>query len=111
MERRVRMPLNIQLFAESGEDNNADTQNPEVDDTSKDVKDDAKKETKLSDEKKYSDKELNDISLKNEQKALAKQLKDLGIINEQRIQHWVEYKQARQIKRNEAQYNKEGYKL
>ena len=31
------------------------------------------------------------------------QLKDLGIANEERIQHWIEYKQARQIKRNEAQ--------
>lgn len=28
------------------------------------------------------------------------QLKDLGIANEERIQHWIEYKQARQIKRN-----------
>lgn len=42
------------------------------------VKTEEKKETK-SEEKKYSDKELNDISLKNEKKALAKQLKDLGI--------------------------------
>ena len=47
--------------------------------TSKNTKADEQKETKVSDEKKYSDKELNDISLKNEQKALAKQLKDLGI--------------------------------
>ena len=30
------------------------------------------------------------------------QLKDLGIANEERIQHWIEYKQARQINRNEA---------
>ena len=79
MEHKVRMPLNIQLFADGGEDDNANTQNQEVDDTSKNAKADEKKETKLSDEKKYSDKELNDISLKNEQKALAKQLKDLGI--------------------------------
>lgn len=79
MEHKVLMPLNIQMFAESGEDDNANVQNQEVDDTSKNVKVDEKKETKSSDEKKYSDKELNDISLKNEQKALAKQLKDLGI--------------------------------
>ena len=79
MEHKVLMPLNIQMFADSGEDDNADVQNQEVDDTSKNVKVDEKKETKSSDEKKYSDKELNDISLKNEQKALAKQLKDLGI--------------------------------
>ena len=32
-----------------------------------------------ADEKKYSDKEVNDISTKNVSKALAKQLKDLGI--------------------------------
>lgn len=79
MEHKVLMPLNIQLFADSGEDDNANVQDQEVDDTSKNVKVDEKKETKSSDEKKYSDKELNDISLKNEQKALAKQLKDLGI--------------------------------
>ena len=79
MEHKVLMPLNIQMFADSGEDNNANVQNQEVDDTSKNAKVDEKKETKSSDEKKYSDKELNDISLKNEQKALAKQLKDLGI--------------------------------
>lgn len=48
--------------------------------TTKNTKDEGIKETnKKSDEKKYTDKELNDISLKNEQKALAKQLKDLGI--------------------------------
>lgn len=78
MEQKVLMPLNIQLFAESGEENNAND-NQEVDNTSKNTKADEQKETKVSDEKKYSDKELNDISLKNEQKALAKQLKDLGI--------------------------------
>lgn len=79
MEHKVLMPLNIQMFADGGEDDSANVQNQEVDDTSKNVKVDEKKETKSSDEKKYSDKELNDISLKNEQKALAKQLKDLGI--------------------------------
>ena len=52
----------------------------EVKDTTKTTKDEGVKETeKKSDEKKYTDKELNDISLKNEQKALAKQLKELGI--------------------------------
>lgn len=51
----------------------------EVKDTAKETKVNENKETKLTDEKKYSDKELNDISLKNEKKALAKQLKDLGI--------------------------------
>lgn len=51
----------------------------EVKETTK-TKDEGVKETeKKSDEKKYTDKELNDISLKNEQKALAKQLKELGI--------------------------------
>lgn len=77
MEQEVLMPLNIQLFADSGEEEKANDQD-QVDNTSKETKADGKKETN-SDEKKYSDKELNDISLKNEQKALAKQLKDLGI--------------------------------
>ena len=77
MEQRVHMPLDIQLFADSGEDN-ANNTNQEVDETSKETKASEEKETK-SEEKKYTDKELNDISLKNEQKALAKQLKDLGI--------------------------------
>lgn len=52
----------------------------EVKDTTKNTKDEGVKEAdKKVEEKKYTDKELNDISLKNEQKALAKQLKDLGI--------------------------------
>ncbi len=78
MEQEILMSLNIQLFAESGEENDA---NNNVDDSKKDdatQKTDKGKEPK-KEEKKYSDKELNDISLKNEQKALAKQLKDLGI--------------------------------
>lgn len=79
MEQEVLMPLNIQLFADGGEEDNANNTNQEVDDTSKNTKADETKETKSSEEKKYTDKELNDISLKNEQKALAKQLKDLGI--------------------------------
>ena len=78
MEQKVLMPLDIQLFADSGEEDNANNTNQEVDETSKNTKVDDPKETK-SEEKKYTDKELNDISLKNEQKALAKQLKDLGI--------------------------------
>lgn len=78
MEQKVLMPLDIQMFAEGGEEGNANNQNQEVDDTSKDTKANDKKETKAN-EKKYSDEELNAISLKNEQKALANQLKDLGI--------------------------------
>lgn len=78
MEQKVLMPLDIQMFAESGEEDNANNQNLEVNDTSKDTKANDKKETKAN-EKKYSDEELNAISLKNEQKALANQLKDLGI--------------------------------
>ena len=78
MEQKVLMPLDIQMFAEGGEEDNANNQNQEVNDTSKDTKANDKKETKAN-EKKYSDEELNAISLKNEQKALANQLKDLGI--------------------------------
>lgn len=62
------------------EDNVQTSNVEEVKDTTKDTKDEEVKETgKKVEEKKYTDKELNDISLKNEQKALAKQLKDLGI--------------------------------
>lgn len=63
------------------EQENVQTSNvEEVKDTTKNTKDEGVKETdKKVEEKKYTDKELNDISLKNEQKALAKQLKDLGI--------------------------------
>lgn len=63
------------------EQENVQTSNVvEEKETTKNTKDEGIKETnKKSDEKKYTDKELNDISLKNEQKALARQLKDLGI--------------------------------
>lgn len=55
--------------------------------TNAEVKTDAKetkvekvdKVEKVEEEKKYTDKQLNDISLKNEQKAVNKLLKDLGI--------------------------------
>lgn len=36
-------------------------------------------ENKVAEEKKYTDKDVNDISIKNVNKALAKQLKELGI--------------------------------
>ena len=78
MEQKVLMPLDIQLFADGGEEDNANNRNQEVNDTSKETKASEEKETRKK-KKKYTDKELNDISLKNEQKALAKQLKDLGI--------------------------------
>ena len=71
------------LSIEKGGKMNDDVQTSnveEVKETTKTTKDEGVKETeKKSDEKKYTDKELNDISLKNEQKALAKQLKELGI--------------------------------
>ena len=79
MKQKDFMPLNIQLFADNGEEDNANNSNKEVDNTSKETKADDKKETKTLEEKKYTDKELNAISLKNEQKALANQLKELGI--------------------------------
>lgn len=80
MEQKVLMPLNIQLFADGGEEatNTADNTANAAEET---AKTESKKETKseVSDEKKYSDKELNDISLKNSKKAEAKLLKELGI--------------------------------
>lgn len=45
--------------------------------TTKETKTD--KVEKVEEEKKYTDKQLNDISLKNEQKAVSKMLKELGI--------------------------------
>ena len=70
-----RMPLDIQFFAESGEDAAAkeDGANNNA------QQDSASKEASKTEEKKYSDKDVNDISTKNVSKALAKQLKDLGI--------------------------------
>ena len=72
--KKVLMPLNIQFFADGGEDGAKEEVTKE--DTSKDSAD---KDTSKAEEKKYSDKEMNDISTKNVSKALAKQLKDLGI--------------------------------
>ena len=54
-------------------DNNSTNQAPEVKDTKN------TNTNTVSDEKKYTDKEMNDISVKNVNKALAKQLKELGI--------------------------------
>ena len=73
-QEKVLMPLNIQMFAESGEETPAN----ETVDTSKEETTKADEKTE-KEEKKYSDKEVNDISTKNVSKALAKQLKDLGI--------------------------------
>lgn len=73
-QEKVLMPLNIQFFADGGEDaakeDGADN-NAQQDNTNK--------ESQKAEEKKYSDKEVNDISTKNVSKALAKQLKELGI--------------------------------
>ena len=57
------------------------------------------------------DAEASMLNAQNAANAAEKIATDLGLVDEQRIQHWVDYKQARQIKRHEAQYNKEGYKL
>jgi len=76
MEDSKRMPLNIQLFAEGGEENANDnvTLTNNVDDSKKGTEEDNKKSVKT-----YTDEEVNGISTKNVNKALAKQLKDLGI--------------------------------
>lgn len=60
-------------------------QNNNVQTNAEETKAEAKQETKtdkvekVEEEKKYTDKQLNDISLKNEQKAVSKMLKELGI--------------------------------
>lgn len=76
MEDSKFMPLNIQLFADSGEGNANDnvTSTNNVDDSKKGTEEDNKKSVKT-----YTDEEVNGISTKNVNKALAKQLKDLGV--------------------------------
>lgn len=60
------------------QNNNVQTSNVEEGkETTKETKTD--KVEKVEEEKKYTDKQLNDISLKNEQKAVSKMLKELGI--------------------------------
>lgn len=59
------------------EQNNVQTQAEETKTEAKETK--VEKVEKVEEEKKYTDKQLNDISLKNEQKAVNKLLKDLGI--------------------------------
>lgn len=80
MEHKVLIPLNIQRFAECGEEETAKEQETEKKET---VSNDST-ESKTQDEKKYSDKELNDISTKNTSKAIAKKLKELGIDDEEK---------------------------
>lgn len=59
------------------EQNNVQTNAEETKAEAKETK--VEKVEKVEEEKKYTDKQLNDISLKNEQKAVNKLLKDLGI--------------------------------
>lgn len=59
------------------EQNNVQTPAEETKTEAKETK--VEKVEKVEEEKKYTDKQLNDISLKNEQKAVNKMLKDLGI--------------------------------
>lgn len=77
--KNVQIPLNIQMFAESGEVEDANSTNETSTEENVSKIGESTKENKVLDEKKYSDKELNDISTKNTSKALAKQLKELGI--------------------------------
>lgn len=58
------------------QNNNVQTQAEETKVEAKETKD---KVEKVEEEKKYTDKQLNDISLKNEKKATEKLLSDLGI--------------------------------
>lgn len=73
-EKQKFMPLNIQLFAEGGEEG-AQAQEAKQED----AKQETNNVTSKEEEKKYSDTEMNSISVKNVNKALSKQLKDLGI--------------------------------
>lgn len=68
MKDSKRMPLNIQLFAEVGEENANDnvTSTNNVDDSKKVTDEDNKKSVKT-----YTDEEVNGISTKNVNRALA----------------------------------------
>ncbi len=79
MEDSKRMPLNIQLFAEGGEENQANNTQNSVDDKEKTNTEENSAESTSKKVKTYTDEEVNGISKKNVDKALAKQLKDLGI--------------------------------
>lgn len=79
MEDSKRMPLNIQLFAEGGEENQANNTQNSVDEKEKTNTEENNTENTSKKVKTYTDEEVNGISKKNVDKALAKQLKDLGI--------------------------------
>ena len=79
MEDSKRMPLNIQLFAEGGEENQANNTQNSVDEKEKTTIEENNAENTSKKVKTYTDEEVNGISKKNVDKALAKQLKDLGI--------------------------------
>lgn len=79
MEDSKRMPLNIQLFAEGGEENQENNTQNSVDEKEKTNTEENNAENTSKKEKTYTDEEVNGISKKNVDKALAKQLKDLGI--------------------------------
>ena len=79
MEDSKRMPLNIQLFAEGGEENQANNTQNSVDEKEKTNTEENNAENTSKKVKTYTDEEVNGISKKNVDKALAKQLKDLGI--------------------------------
>ena len=79
MEDSKRMPLNIQLFAEGGEENQENNTQNSVDEKEKTNTEENNAENTSKKLKTYTDEEVNGISKKNVDKALAKQLKDLGI--------------------------------
>lgn len=79
MEDSKRMPLNIQLFAEGGEENQENNTQNSVDEKEKTNTEENNAENTSKKVKTYTDEEVNGISKKNVDKALAKQLKDLGI--------------------------------
>lgn len=79
MKDSKRMPLNIQLFAEGGEENQENNTQNSVDEKEKTNTEENNAENTSKKVKTYTDEEVNGISKKNVDKALAKQLKDLGI--------------------------------
>lgn len=77
--KNKRLPLNIQYFADEGSDNEDDDSDDVEDNNNGNKESDNKGNNSKESEKKYTDKEVNDISKKNVDKATKKLMKDLGI--------------------------------
>ena len=106
-EEKVLMPLNIQLFADGGEDaGNVEANSNSVEKEEKNTENNEK--SKTMSKKKYSDEEVNAISKKNEEKALKRQLAELGIDDiEDAKATLAEAKRQREASKSDEEKNNE----